>query len=335
MGITSELSRFCAEITLDHLPPQLAERARFLVLDLVGNIVRARHDAESTGCLPRRCPRDGPGGGQCRRVRRRRALHPGGRGVPQRRAGTLAGFRRHARRRLAASGRAGHSGRARRRRDGGRLGGRRAGGHRRRLRGYLPGRPRAAGGGTLRPRLPPHRDLRRVRRGGGGGAGVRAGRGRCGRRARHRAEPVRRQPAVPGQRRLDEALPGRLGGDERADGGDPGARGVQGRGRGAGRPPRLPARLCAQSATGPRGAGSRPRLRTDAHRGEALPVLPLRPCRDRRGVGVARRTRAEARRDRARDARPAARRPDADRRAGGRRRPTRATSSTGSSAGRS
>ena len=31
---------------------------------------------------------------------------------------------------------------------------------------------------ALRPRLPPHRDLRRVRRGGGGGAGVRPGRRR-------------------------------------------------------------------------------------------------------------------------------------------------------------
>ena len=48
MGITSELSRFSAEISLDHLPAPVVERARFLVLDLVGNIVRARHDAEST-----------------------------------------------------------------------------------------------------------------------------------------------------------------------------------------------------------------------------------------------------------------------------------------------
>jgi 2-methylcitrate dehydratase PrpD len=48
MGITSELSRFSADISLDRLPPHVAERARFLVLDLVGNIVRARHGAEST-----------------------------------------------------------------------------------------------------------------------------------------------------------------------------------------------------------------------------------------------------------------------------------------------
>jgi len=48
MGITAELSAFSADISLAALPPQVVERARFLVLDLVGNIVRARHDAEST-----------------------------------------------------------------------------------------------------------------------------------------------------------------------------------------------------------------------------------------------------------------------------------------------
>jgi 2-methylcitrate dehydratase PrpD len=48
MGITAELAKFSAEIRLDRLPPEVVQRARFLVLDLVGNIVRARHDAEST-----------------------------------------------------------------------------------------------------------------------------------------------------------------------------------------------------------------------------------------------------------------------------------------------
>ena len=48
MEITAELSAFTAGIRLDALPPEVVSRARFLVLDLVGNIVRARHDAEST-----------------------------------------------------------------------------------------------------------------------------------------------------------------------------------------------------------------------------------------------------------------------------------------------
>jgi 2-methylcitrate dehydratase PrpD len=48
MGVTSSLSEFTAFIRLHTLPPEVVTRARFLLLDLVGNIVRARHDAEST-----------------------------------------------------------------------------------------------------------------------------------------------------------------------------------------------------------------------------------------------------------------------------------------------
>jgi 2-methylcitrate dehydratase PrpD len=48
MGATAILSEFTAANRLDRLPPAVVNRARFLVLDLVGNIVRARHDAEST-----------------------------------------------------------------------------------------------------------------------------------------------------------------------------------------------------------------------------------------------------------------------------------------------
>ena len=48
MGITADLAQFTAGISLDRLPPEVVKRARFLVLDLVGNIFRARHDAEST-----------------------------------------------------------------------------------------------------------------------------------------------------------------------------------------------------------------------------------------------------------------------------------------------
>ncbi len=51
MGVTAELARFSAGIRLQQLPPEVVRRARFLVLDLVGNIVRARHDAESTPAL--------------------------------------------------------------------------------------------------------------------------------------------------------------------------------------------------------------------------------------------------------------------------------------------
>ena len=48
MSVTRTLAEFSSDIRLAALPPGVAERVRFLVLDLVGNIVRARHDAEST-----------------------------------------------------------------------------------------------------------------------------------------------------------------------------------------------------------------------------------------------------------------------------------------------
>ena len=51
MGVTAELSAFAAGIRLDRVPEEVVDRARFLVLDLVGNIVRGRHDAESTASM--------------------------------------------------------------------------------------------------------------------------------------------------------------------------------------------------------------------------------------------------------------------------------------------
>jgi 2-methylcitrate dehydratase PrpD len=48
MHVTKTLAGFAAGLTLAAVPAEVTSRARFLVLDLVGNIVRARHDAEST-----------------------------------------------------------------------------------------------------------------------------------------------------------------------------------------------------------------------------------------------------------------------------------------------
>jgi 2-methylcitrate dehydratase PrpD len=50
MGITADLARFGAEITKDALPGPVAERTRYLLLDLVGNMVRGR-SADSTPAL--------------------------------------------------------------------------------------------------------------------------------------------------------------------------------------------------------------------------------------------------------------------------------------------
>ena len=65
MSITPTLAAFSAGIRLDALPPEVVTRARFLVLDLVGNIVRARHDAESTPALLSAVRALGYGGGSC------------------------------------------------------------------------------------------------------------------------------------------------------------------------------------------------------------------------------------------------------------------------------
>jgi len=47
-GVTDTLSRYAAGLQLPDLPEAVVARTRLLILDLVGNIVRARHDAEST-----------------------------------------------------------------------------------------------------------------------------------------------------------------------------------------------------------------------------------------------------------------------------------------------
>lgn len=65
MGITQQLAEFSAAITLARLPAEVTRRARLLVLDLVGNIVRARHDAESTPALLAATRALGLAGGSC------------------------------------------------------------------------------------------------------------------------------------------------------------------------------------------------------------------------------------------------------------------------------
>jgi 2-methylcitrate dehydratase PrpD len=51
MTITTRLSEFVAQLSIDAIPQEVVARARMLVLDCVGNIVRARHDSESTPAL--------------------------------------------------------------------------------------------------------------------------------------------------------------------------------------------------------------------------------------------------------------------------------------------
>jgi 2-methylcitrate dehydratase PrpD len=49
--VTHEIAAYAAGLDFARLPAEVQERTRFLVLDLLGNIVRGRHDAESTPAL--------------------------------------------------------------------------------------------------------------------------------------------------------------------------------------------------------------------------------------------------------------------------------------------
>ena len=50
-AVTAELAAYSAALDFAGLPQAVQQRTRFLVLDLVGNIVRGRHDAESSPAL--------------------------------------------------------------------------------------------------------------------------------------------------------------------------------------------------------------------------------------------------------------------------------------------
>ncbi len=247
MGITTQLAQFTADIRLDRLPPDVVRRSRFLVLDLVGNIVRARHDAESTPsfvaaarAMGMAAGNSGVFGDAARYTPAGAAflngalahsldfddthaagsLHPGAPVIPAA---------------LAAGEMVGASGADV-------------------LAAIVAGYEVTCRVALALPAGEHYdRGFHPTATCGAFGAAAAAARvfgliGRADRRrARHRAQPMRRQPAIPGQRRLDEALPGRLGCLQRADGGDPGARGLQGRHRGAGGSPRLHARLRPQS----------------------------------------------------------------------------------------
>jgi 2-methylcitrate dehydratase PrpD len=51
IAVTAELAAFTAGLKAEALPAEVRERTRFLLLDLIGNMLRARHEAESTPAL--------------------------------------------------------------------------------------------------------------------------------------------------------------------------------------------------------------------------------------------------------------------------------------------
>ena len=47
-NMTEKFAEFCAEIRYENLSSDVIKRTKLLILDTVGIIIRARHDAEST-----------------------------------------------------------------------------------------------------------------------------------------------------------------------------------------------------------------------------------------------------------------------------------------------
>ena len=45
-NMTEKFAEFCAEIRYEDLSPDVIKRTKLLILDTVGIIIRARHDAE-------------------------------------------------------------------------------------------------------------------------------------------------------------------------------------------------------------------------------------------------------------------------------------------------
>ena len=65
LDITSQLASFAANLSFGDLPREVTERAKRLILDLTGIMIRARYDAESTPSLIAAVERLGLTSGKC------------------------------------------------------------------------------------------------------------------------------------------------------------------------------------------------------------------------------------------------------------------------------
>lgn len=65
MGITDQLAEFVADLAYEDLPEEVTARAKRLILDVTGIVIRARHDAESTPSLISAVERLGLAKGDC------------------------------------------------------------------------------------------------------------------------------------------------------------------------------------------------------------------------------------------------------------------------------
>ncbi|MGH8682515.1 MAG: MmgE/PrpD family protein, partial [Burkholderiales bacterium] len=75
-AITRELADFVARTSYDALPAEVRERAKWLVTDMVGIALRARHEAESTPALLAAVERLGLGQGKASVIGDERGCSP-------------------------------------------------------------------------------------------------------------------------------------------------------------------------------------------------------------------------------------------------------------------
>ncbi len=75
-GITRKLAYFAADLRYEDLPAEVVERAKRLILDVVGIMIRARHDAESTASLIAAVEKLGLAGGSCSVLSDKQAYAP-------------------------------------------------------------------------------------------------------------------------------------------------------------------------------------------------------------------------------------------------------------------
>ena len=64
-NMTEKFAEFCEELKYEDLPPEVIKRTKLLILDTVGIIIRARHDAESTSSLVSAIDKLEMGNGTC------------------------------------------------------------------------------------------------------------------------------------------------------------------------------------------------------------------------------------------------------------------------------
>ena len=76
MGTTSELAEFVGSLRYEDIPQEVTERAKRLILDITGIIVRARNDAESTPSLIAAVEKLGLADGACSVIGDERAYAP-------------------------------------------------------------------------------------------------------------------------------------------------------------------------------------------------------------------------------------------------------------------